>query len=92
MAKEESLTFSRFIIEEKDEENPSTTIEFNKKRSVNSQYVPIRLMTNFSKMPTLYSDKQEKEVKDKIDKLLDNKQRSKLNAKINQQEDAIVNF
>jgi len=48
----EAVRFARFLIEEKDEENPKVdTIAFNPELKVNMQYIPIRLMTHFKTYP-----------------------------------------
>ena len=63
----DSVDLARFLIEEKDEERPEILeIEFDPNRKVNSQYIPIRIMTNFTKYPAVYSDAQEAEVQDKF--------------------------
>ena len=52
----DAQNFARFLIEEKDEDQPEIdTIVFDKKRSINSQYIPIRLMTSFKHMPALFT-------------------------------------
>ena len=57
LSQSEAQDFARFIIEEKDEEQPDmTSITFNPSRQVNSQYIPVRLMSNFKKYPAVYTD------------------------------------
>lgn len=64
---EESLILARFLVEEKDEEDSSMTkIQLDMKRHVNSQYIPVRLMTNFTSYPQIYSDSDEKAIKQKF--------------------------
>ena len=65
MESKDALVFARFLVEEDEEaddmssdtrrKRPSPTIPFDPNRQVNSQYVPVRLMTNFSKLPTLFT-------------------------------------
>lgn len=74
----EALTFARFLVEEKDEEEPdNSTIELDLKRKVNSQYIPVRLMTNFTKYPTLYGEKEEKLMLQKFEKMFDKETQQK---------------
>ena len=51
-----------------------TTVELNLNKKVNSLYVPIRLMTNFKKNPTIYTDAQEKNMLQKFTKVFGAKQ------------------
>ena len=88
---EQALDFARFLIEEKDEEQPNkTTIEFDPKRQVNSQYIPIRLMTSFRKYPTLFTEAKEKEIMKAIQNEIPAKIQKQLVQKLNDQEEAII--
>lgn len=77
------VDFARFLIEEQDEENPQESIQFDLNRCVNSQYIPVRLMTNFKKYPAVYTNKQEFEAKLKFKNTLDEQATKKLIKKIN---------
>jgi len=88
---EQALDFARFLIEEKDEAQPNqTTIEFNPKRQVNSQYIPIRLMTSFKKYPTLFTEAKEKETMKALNNEIPAKTQKQLVQKLNDQEEAII--
>ena len=57
LTQDESILFARFIVEEKDEEQPEiTSLEVDLTKKVNSLYVPIRLITNFQVNPVIYTD------------------------------------
>jgi len=54
------VEFARFLVEEKDEDHPEIiTILFDQNRQVNSQYIPVRLMTQFKAMPEIFTDLDE---------------------------------
>ena len=65
MPAKDALVFARFLIEEDEEADevssharrrrPAPTIEFDPNRQINSQYVPVRIMTNYAKLPVLFS-------------------------------------
>ena len=50
-----ALMFARFLIEEKDEDDERGMIELDMNRQINSQYIPIRLMTFFNYYPAQYT-------------------------------------
>jgi hypothetical protein len=72
MKEQEAIDFARFLIEEKDEDLPNiTTIEYDPNRQVNSQYIPVRLMTRFIECPASFELKVEELCKVKFNKAFD---------------------
>ncbi len=62
MSEQECLTFTRFLIEEQEEDQTSKKdqlISFDYNRQVNSLYIPTRLMTLFTSYPNIFSDLDE---------------------------------
>ena len=75
LVRDDAICLARFIVEERDEEMPHIkTVELNLNKKVNSLYVPIRLMTNFKKNPTIFTDAQEKNMLHKFTKVFGAKQ------------------
>ena len=91
MTPEQAVEFARFLVEEKDEDHPEIlTIMFDQNRQVNSQYIPVRLMTQFTALPAIYTDKDEAEAVSKFKAEFNAEQSRKFVKHLNQQEDAII--
>lgn len=70
MEDSQALEFARFLIEEKDEDLPEvTTIELELNRQINSQYIPVRLMSMFTIYPTVYKEQDDQATKESFLKL-----------------------
>ena len=83
---------ARFLVEEKDEDEPDvTTIELKLSRKINSQYIPVRLMSNFTKYPALYTSADEQKAIRKFKELLDPKAKQIISY-FQSQDNAIVAF
>ena len=79
------------FLEEKDEETPEiTTIQFKETRQINSQYIPVRLMTQFKEYPAVYNDKDEDTAKANFKSAFDQKARQKFVVELHNQEEAII--
>jgi hypothetical protein len=91
METEQALEFARFLIEQKDEDAPSSeTIVFDLDRQINSQYVPIRLMTFFDYYPAPYTEEETQQSKEKFTEAFVDKARGYFVKEMMTQEDAIV--
>lgn len=102
MKSSDALVFARFLVEEDEEaddissdtrrKRPPPTIAFDPNRQVNSQYVPVRLMTNFSKLPTLFTHEQEQAACIKFKKAYSVKELKRLDRVFNDRDDAFVSL
>ena len=102
MNSSDSLVFARFLVEEDEEadglssdtrrKRPPPTIAFDPNRQVNSQYVPVRLMANFTKLPTLFTHEQEMAACIKFKEAYSLKELKRLERVLNDCDDAFVDL
>lgn len=88
-----AFQFARFLVEEQDEEGPGAeTIVLDPNRQINSQYIPIRLMTFFNYYPAPYSEEETEASKKNFRDAFDTNARGHFVKEVMTQEDAIVSF
>ena len=94
LTSQQALDFARFLVEEKadDDDSAEETIEYDPKRKINSQYIPVRLMTQFQELPMVYSPQQEAAAKAQFAEAFDKAAAKKLVKALNSQEEAIISF
>ena len=57
LTQDQGIAFARFLIEENDEDEPEIVeTSYDLQRQINSQYIPIRIMTLMGKTPAIYTD------------------------------------
>lgn len=86
MPEEEAAKFARFLVEEVEEDSIADAtvsreekmVAFDPNRQMLVQYVPVRLMTYFKKLPALYTEDKEKAVTDRFRKHFDDAKIKKL--------------